>query len=82
MYPTHVRNVGFGTCSMIGRIGSILAPYAADLDTTELDWLPPILFGITGLIGGLTFLLLPEVGNDDLPETIDDIEVKKEFQEK
>ncbi|KAG5891587.1 hypothetical protein JTB14_022252 [Gonioctena quinquepunctata] len=73
LYPTVVRNVGVGTSSMCARIGSMVAPFVATLDTVE-PWIPPIIFGIVPLIGAILCYKLPETLDCKLPDTIEEAE--------
>lgn len=71
LFPTVVRNIGVGTCSMIARIGSMIAPFVAGLSLTY-HWLPPVIFGVVPLIGAFFVFFLPETLGAPLPETLQD----------
>lgn len=71
IFPTVVRNIGIGIASMLARIGSMVAPFVAGMSTTA-HWLPPIIFGLTPLIGAFFTFFLPETRGHPLPETIED----------
>ncbi|XP_058823488.1 organic cation transporter protein isoform X2 [Topomyia yanbarensis] len=71
LFPTVVRNVGIGTASMIARIGSMLAPFVAGMGVVA-HWLPPVIFGLTPLVGAFFVFFLPETQGAPLPETIED----------
>lgn len=71
LFPTVVRNVGIGTASMIARIGSMIAPFVAGMGMLA-HWLPPIIFGLTPLVGAFFVFFLPETQGHPLPETIED----------
>merc|ERR1711862_175481 len=61
MFPTEVRNTALGTCSMVARLGSLVAPYIASLGSYEsYGYLPFLIFGVTILLGGSTAIILPE----------------------
>lgn len=69
LFPTVVRNVGMGSASMIARVGSMVAPFVAGIDS---HWIPPVIFGVIPLIGACFVYFLPETIGTPLPETIED----------
>ncbi|XP_062905493.1 organic cation/carnitine transporter 2-like isoform X3 [Mobula hypostoma] len=69
LYPTVVRNMGVGVCSIASRISNIFSPYISYM-VIHSGVLPFILMGSFMIISGLISLLLPETHNQPLPETI------------
>lgn len=69
IFPTSLRHSLIGFCSMIGRVGSMLAPQTPLL-ANIMDSLPLILFGSVGIIAGLSSLNLPETLGMKLPDTV------------
>ncbi|XP_032240300.2 organic cation transporter protein isoform X1 [Nematostella vectensis] len=59
LFPTVIRNIGMGTSSAAGRIGSFSSAYVAWL-TRVHPLLPYGVMGIGALLSGLLCLLLPE----------------------
>ena len=72
LFPTSIRNSGMGACSMFARIGSMVAPLINELGNNNMPNLPIFLFGISGFIGSLTAIVLPETLNRSLPDNIKD----------
>lgn len=80
LFPTSIRNTGMGCCSMMARIGSMTAPLVIGLgDTLNMSSLPFLVFGISGLIGCGTAIMLPETLNKKLPDTIKEAERINKF---
>uniref|UniRef100_A0A668B063 Solute carrier family 22 member 4 n=1 Tax=Myripristis murdjan TaxID=586833 RepID=A0A668B063_9TELE len=69
LFPTVVRNMAMGTCSMAARIGTIISPFIIYLGKYYRS-LPYILMGSLAIFGGLFCFLLPETYKKVLPETI------------
>ncbi|CAK1555147.1 unnamed protein product [Leptosia nina] len=71
LFPTVVRNSGVGLSSTVARIGSMVAPFIATLGHRS-PWLPPILFGITPIVGACLCLILPDTRGKKLPDTLEE----------
>lgn len=73
LWPTSIRNTALNICSMIARIGSILASLSVLLAKYYVH-LPTILYGLVGIISSvLLFAFLPETMHcTKLPETIEE----------
>ncbi|XP_022828155.1 organic cation transporter protein-like isoform X1 [Spodoptera litura] len=74
LFPTHARHSLLGFCSMVGRIGSIVAPQMPLL-AIYVEWLPSVLFGAAALVAGALMLTTPETLNTRLPDTIREAEL-------
>lgn len=73
IFPTVVRNIGLGSSSTFARVGSMIAPFIANL-SSDHSWVPPNIFGASMLVGALLCYMLPETLNCKLPESIEDVE--------
>ncbi|XP_030649522.1 solute carrier family 22 member 5-like [Chanos chanos] len=73
LFPTVIRNMAMGTCSMAARIGTIISPFIIYLGT-YYKYLPYILMGSLAVFGGLFCFLLPETFGKALPETIEQMQ--------
>ncbi|KAK4316267.1 hypothetical protein Pmani_012560 [Petrolisthes manimaculis] len=74
LFPTTVRNMAVGTCSMVARIGCVITPYILTLLGDVHYALPSTVFAVFAMSAGLLTLLLPETTNALLPETTEEIE--------
>lgn len=73
LFPTSVRATLFATCATMGRVGSVLAPQTPLLGRV-LDALPMFVFGATALVSGVLALTFPDVGDEKLPDTVEEAE--------
>ncbi|XP_055499270.1 solute carrier family 22 member 4-like [Leucoraja erinacea] len=73
LYPTPIRNTGFGVSSMTSGIGSIISPYIVLLGSYQ-EILPFIVMGVLMVFSGIVVLFLPETFNIPLPDTIDQMQ--------
>ncbi|XP_034024757.1 solute carrier family 22 member 13-like [Thalassophryne amazonica] len=70
LYPTFVRNSGFGLNSMCARVAGILAPLIRLLEVYHYT-IPMLTYGIIPIIAGGLALLLPETLNVELQDHIE-----------
>eukprot|EP00057_Strongylocentrotus_purpuratus_P023296 XP_011677770.1 PREDICTED: organic cation transporter protein-like [Strongylocentrotus purpuratus] len=68
LYPTSIRTVAVGTCSMFSRVASMLAPLILTLDKFWAP-MPLVIYGSVAVLAGILALFLPETRGLTLPET-------------
>ncbi|XP_055893424.1 organic cation transporter protein-like [Biomphalaria glabrata] len=68
-FPTVIRNIGIGACSMAARIGGIVAPQFGFLGKTLMH-VPFTIFGILAVTCSFLVLLLNETKDAPLPDRI------------
>ncbi|XP_029643942.2 organic cation transporter protein-like [Octopus sinensis] len=73
IFPTIIRISCMGIASTFSSIGAISAPLILGL-SSYASWLPLSVFGVLGIVSGLLTLLLPEVKDTSLPQTVEDME--------
>ena len=71
LFPTVVRNAAVGFSSMVGRVGSIIAPFVVQLKD-ESSWLPPFMFAVIPFLAFFVTMLLPETKGCELTTTIEE----------
>ena len=71
LFPTPVRNSAIGLCSTLARIGALLAPVIASLESV-LAFLPFLIMGGAAMLVGSLSFLLPETRGGQLPETVEE----------
>ncbi|XP_046977823.1 organic cation transporter protein-like [Vanessa cardui] len=72
LYPTKYRHSLFAFSSMMGRIGSTVAPLTPAFGAIVWDKLPFALFGGFALLSGLLVLVTPETLGSKLPDTMEE----------
>lgn len=73
LFPTCVRNSAMGLCSTVARIGAMLAPSIAGLDSV-MTMLPFLVMGGAAIIAGCVSFALPETKGTKLPENLEEAE--------
>ncbi|XP_037072198.1 solute carrier family 22 member 15-like isoform X1 [Pollicipes pollicipes] len=72
IFPTSIRNTGFGLVNVFARIGGIVYPFMALLNDVMAD-LHFAVFGALAVGSGLLNLMLPETLGRPLPETVEEL---------
>ncbi|XP_073994949.1 organic cation transporter protein-like [Rhodnius prolixus] len=81
IFPTSARHSLMGTCSMFGRVGSMMAPLTP-LVAFYVE--PSLIFGAAALTAGILGLHFPETLHQSLPDTVaeaENIGMKKNSKE-
>lgn len=73
LFPTVIRNMGMGCCSMAARIGTISSPFIIYLGQYDKA-MPYVLMGSLAICGSILCLLLPETFRKALPETMEQMQ--------
>lgn len=73
VFPTNMRQTLISMCSMVGRIGSLVAPMTPLL-TLYHKSMPTVIFAGMCMISSILVLMLPETRNMRLPDTIEEAE--------
>ncbi|XP_014786493.1 organic cation transporter protein isoform X2 [Octopus bimaculoides] len=73
LFPTAVRNGGMGTASSFARFGGIISPLILGLSVYG-SWIPLSVYGVFGIVAGLLILLLPEMKDVCLLQTLEDMD--------
>ncbi|XP_025207596.1 solute carrier family 22 member 21-like [Melanaphis sacchari] len=74
IFPTRMRATMMSMCSMLGRIGSMLAPQATLLTEYFGVFATMLVFGLTAFAAAGITMTLPESKNIKLPDTINEAE--------
>ncbi|KHJ93200.1 hypothetical protein OESDEN_06895 [Oesophagostomum dentatum] len=72
IFPTSIRNVSVGLCSVLSRVGAIAAPYIRLLGTVSVT-LPMFVLATLSLLAGVLTCLLPETNRKPLPTSINQV---------
>ncbi|XP_048734857.2 organic cation transporter protein-like [Ostrea edulis] len=72
LYPTNLRNAGYGYASVFARIGGVLAPFSSTF-YNYVSWGPGVVFSVMCFISALLISYLPETRGRELPTTIEEL---------
>ncbi|XP_060085889.1 organic cation transporter protein-like [Ylistrum balloti] len=72
LYPTNLRNAGFGFSSTVARVGGMLAPFAGPL-MDYITWGPGAISAAMCLLAVYLLTFLPETKGYELPTTIEEL---------
>ncbi|XP_072524318.1 solute carrier family 22 member 4-like isoform X2 [Salminus brasiliensis] len=72
-FPTVVRGMGMGVCSMCSKTGSTLAPFFPYFGHYD-QILPYLLMGALTVLAGLLSILMPETRGAPLPEDLSQVQ--------
>ncbi|KAJ6646134.1 Organic cation transporter protein, partial [Pseudolycoriella hygida] len=72
IFPTTLRQISLGSCSVAMRFGSVIAPYSRELaGWTHLSLLIG-LYGICAIVNSVCIYFLPETSKGEIPDTIEE----------
>ncbi|CAG2100135.1 unnamed protein product [Medioppia subpectinata] len=74
IYPTVVRNIAVGVASVVGRVGSISAPFMGNLASVTSLTFVMVLYGVLTAVGAVLVLYLPETKDKEIPDTLEEAE--------
>ncbi|XP_055339716.1 organic cation transporter-like protein [Paramacrobiotus metropolitanus] len=75
LFPTVIRNSGFSWCSVLMRLGGMVAPQFIVLATiTTFSGLPFVVISVTVILGAVVAILLPETTDMKMLSTIAEAE--------
>ncbi|CAG2100137.1 unnamed protein product [Medioppia subpectinata] len=74
IYPTVVRNIAVGIASVVGRVGSISAPFMGNLASVTSLTFVMVLYSVLTAVGAVLVLYLPETKDKEIPDTLEEAE--------
>lgn len=77
IFPTGLRQLAMGSCSVASRFASILAPFTREINQWTHVSVSFGIYGILGLLATLLIMVLPETKNQPIPNTIREAERRK-----
>ncbi|KAJ8707424.1 hypothetical protein PYW08_010676 [Mythimna loreyi] len=74
LFPTVVRNIALAICSVLAKLGGIVAPLLIDYVNDIAYWIVPLIFGLAPILNAILFFWLPETKDCKLPDSIKESE--------
>ncbi|XP_037032291.1 solute carrier family 22 member 9-like [Bradysia coprophila] len=72
LFPTITRGCASGICGLLGKFGTVLAPFVLPLAKHVSPILPMAILGILSILSGLAQYFLPETLNIQTPNSVAD----------
>uniref|UniRef100_A0A2C9L0D8 Major facilitator superfamily (MFS) profile domain-containing protein n=1 Tax=Biomphalaria glabrata TaxID=6526 RepID=A0A2C9L0D8_BIOGL len=69
LFPTSMRNTGYGFSSVAALLGSMISPYSRTL-SKQYPWVPSVVFGMLCFAVPVLTTLLPETTGHELPQSV------------
>ena len=69
-FPTTMRQISIGTCSVFARVGSGIAPFMKELTNVTHLSVSMTIFGLLALMNAFLVLHVPETKGKQLPDTL------------
>ncbi|KAK7084541.1 hypothetical protein SK128_016573 [Halocaridina rubra] len=82
LFPTSARTRGFAFLNVIGQVGFTCAPLVTNFLAKYTWWAAGTFFGCAGILASLMIPFLPETRNKALPETLQDVEDRRNNSKK
>uniref|UniRef100_A0A670ZLI8 Major facilitator superfamily (MFS) profile domain-containing protein n=1 Tax=Pseudonaja textilis TaxID=8673 RepID=A0A670ZLI8_PSETE len=73
LFPTVIRQTGSSFTTVMARLGGIIAPLVLMAGDYQ-PFLPLVIFGVTPVVSGVSAVLLPEMFNVPLLDTVEEVE--------
>ncbi|GBO12359.1 Organic cation transporter protein, partial [Araneus ventricosus] len=70
IFPTVMRNAALGSASACARVGALLSPFIHQMADVTYAWVPIATPGALSICSGLLVLLLPEMKDKALQDTL------------
>lgn len=74
LYPTNLRNSGYGYASVFARVGGVLAPFSSTFHS-YVAWGPGVVFSTMCFLSAIMIFHLPETRGRELPTSIEELKM-------
>ncbi|XP_077995052.1 organic cation transporter protein-like [Glandiceps talaboti] len=81
LFPTLIRNMGFGLTNFFASLGGVVAPFTVYIAYSNLRVIM-VSFGVLSLLTSAVVLLLPETKDQPMPRTIEEAEEMAKMNKK
>ncbi|KAG0727758.1 Solute carrier family 22 member 13 [Chionoecetes opilio] len=78
LYPTEIRMQGMSAGMMASRAGAFISPFIMSALEPHYPWAISVVFGLMAAVAAVSFIPLWETANTCLPDTMLQLEAKKE----